>query len=137
MTLTKRIIFSNDAPSYNSPFNQAVVLDNTIYVSGVLGVNKDTMKLVEGDFSTEMRQALRNLKAILEAGSSSLDKVVKVTVLMSDINNFGSMNEVYSEFFTEYFPARTTFVAAKLPLNARIEIEAIGAIGTVKTVCCR
>ncbi|KAG5891011.1 hypothetical protein JTB14_022589 [Gonioctena quinquepunctata] len=134
MTLTKRIIFSNDAPSYNSPFNQAVVLDNTIYVSGVLGVNKDTMKLVEGDFSTEMRQALRNLKAILEAGSSSLDKVVKVTVLMSDINNFGSMNEVYSEFFTRPLPARTAFQGGKLPLNARVEIEVIAAAGEVANV---
>nr|XP_023021542.1 rutC family protein UK114 isoform X4 [Leptinotarsa decemlineata] len=134
MTITKRIIFTKTAPNFNSPFSQAVVLDNTIYVSGVLGVNKDTMKLVDDDFTSEVRQTLKNLKAILEAGSSSLEKVVKVTVFLSDINDFAAMNEVYREFFTKDFPARSAFQVGKLPFNARVEIEVIAATGDVKTI---
>lgn len=72
-------------------------MDNTVYVSGVLGVDKDTMKLVEGEFSAEVRQALRNLGAILHAGNSSFDKVVKVTIFLSDLNDFTVLNDVYKE----------------------------------------
>nr|XP_023021540.1 rutC family protein UK114 isoform X2 [Leptinotarsa decemlineata] len=134
-TSKKILINTSNAPSFSSmPFNQAVVLDNTIYVSGVLGVNKDTMKLVDDDFTSEVRQTLKNLKAILEAGSSSLEKVVKVTVFLSDINDFAAMNEVYREFFTKDFPARSAFQVGKLPFNARVEIEVIAATGDVKTI---
>lgn len=78
-------------------FSQAVTLDNTVYVSGVLGVDKDTMRLVEGDFTIEVRQALRNLGAILQAANSSFEKVVKVTVFLNDLNDFTALNDVYKE----------------------------------------
>lgn len=74
-----------------------MTLDNTVYVSGVLGVDKDTMRLVEGDFTSEVRQALRNLGAILEAANSSFEKVVKVTVFLSDLNDFVAFNDAYKE----------------------------------------
>ncbi|KAJ8950615.1 hypothetical protein NQ318_010814 [Aromia moschata] len=136
MTLTKKIISTNKAPKPIAPFNQAVVLDTTLYVSGVLGLDKDTMKLVEGDVTTEARQALCNLGIILQAANSAYDKVVKTTIFLSDINDFAAVNDVYKEFFTRDFPARSAFQVAKLPMNARLEIEAIAGTGTVKTVCC-
>nr|CAI5831977.1 unnamed protein product [Callosobruchus analis] len=136
MTLTKKIITTKNAPKHNAPFSQGVVLDSTLYVSGVIGMDKDTMKLVDGDFSAEVRQALRNLGAILQAANSSYEKVVKVTVFLSDLNDFVALNNVYKEFFTKDFPARSAFQVAKLPMNARVEIEAIAATGNVKTICC-
>lgn len=119
MTLTKKIISTKNAPKFNAPlrydtkfildhinfnlfFSQAVTLDNTVYVSGVLGVDKDTMRLVEGEFTIEVRQALRNLGAILQAANSSFEKVVKVTVFLSDLNDFTALNDVYKECKLEF-----------------------------------
>ncbi|ENN71586.1 rutC family protein UK114 [Dendroctonus ponderosae] len=137
MTLTRKIINTNNAPRPIAPYNQGVVLESTLYVSGCLGLDKDTMKLVEGDVSTETRQALRNLGEILHAADSAYDKVIKTTIFMSDMNEFSSINEVYKEFFTKDYPARSAVQVAKLPLNARVEIEVVAAVGTVKTVCCK
>ncbi|XP_060520357.1 rutC family protein UK114 [Cylas formicarius] len=136
MTLTKKIINTNNAPRPIAPYNQGVVLDSTLYVSGCLGLDKDTMKLVEGDVSAETRQALKNLGHILQAANSSYDKVVKTTIFLSDINDFAAVNEVYKEFFTKDFPARSAFQVGKLPLNARVEIEVVAGTGNVKTICC-
>ncbi|KAJ8930061.1 hypothetical protein NQ314_017184 [Rhamnusium bicolor] len=136
MTLTRKLISTKNAPKPVAPYNQAVVLDTTLYVSGVLGLDKDTMKLVEGDVATEARQALKNLGYILQAGNSAYDKVVKTTIFLSDITDFAAVNEVYTEFFTKDFPARSAFQVGKLPLNARVEIEVIAATGAVKTICC-
>ncbi|CAH1992146.1 unnamed protein product [Acanthoscelides obtectus] len=99
-------------------------------------MDKDTMKLVDGDFSAEVRQTLRNLGAILQAANSSYEKVVKVTVFLSDLNDFVALNNVYKEFFTKDFPARSAFQVSKLPMNARVEIEAVAATGNMKTICC-
>ncbi|XP_050299917.1 rutC family protein UK114 [Anthonomus grandis grandis] len=137
MPLLRKIINTNNAPRPIAPYNQGVVLESTLYVSGCLGLDKDTMKLVEGDVSTETRQALRNLGHILTAAETSYDKVIKTTIFMSDINDFAAINQVYNEFFTKDFPARSAVQVAKLPLNARVEIEVVAAVGTLKTVCCK
>ncbi|KAF7282709.1 reactive intermediate imine deaminase A homolog UK114 [Rhynchophorus ferrugineus] len=136
MTLTRKIINTNNAPRPIAPYNQAVLLESTLYVSGCLGLDKDSMKLVEGDVTVETRQALKNLGHILNAAGSSFDKVLKTTIFMSDINDFAAINEVYKEFFTRDYPARSAFQVGKLPLNARVEIEAVAAVGNIKTICC-
>ncbi|CAH0547507.1 unnamed protein product [Brassicogethes aeneus] len=133
---TKRIIKTNKAPMPIAPYNQAVVLDNTIYVSGCLGIDKDTMKLVEGGAAEECRQALRNLGHILEAADSKYENVVKTTVFLNDIADFQAVNEVYKEFFCKDFPARSAFQVGKLPMNASVEIEVVAAAGKLKVICC-
>ncbi|KAL1501718.1 hypothetical protein ABEB36_006998 [Hypothenemus hampei] len=137
MPLIRKIINTANAPRPIAPYNQGVILDSILYVSGCLGLDKDTMKLVEGDVATETRQALRNLGYILTAADSSFDKVIKTTIFMSDMNDFGEINEVYKEFFVKDYPARSAVQVAKLPLNARIEIEVVAAVGTLKTICCK
>ncbi|CAG9767508.1 unnamed protein product [Ceutorhynchus assimilis] len=134
MVLVRKIINTNNAPRPIAPYNQAVLVDSTLYVSGCIGLDKDTMKMVDGDVSAEARQALRNLGQILHAAGTTYDKVVKATIFMSDMNDFAAINEVYKEFFVKDYPARSAIQVAKLPANARVEIEAIAAIGELNTV---
>ncbi|KAK9701578.1 Endoribonuclease L-psp [Popillia japonica] len=141
-TIIRRIIATVKAPKPVGPYNQAVALDRTVYFSGVLGLNKDSMKLVDGGAVAEARQALQNLGQLLEAADSSYDKVVKTNIFLTDMNDFSavneiykeSVNEIYKEYFKKDFPARSTFQVSKLPLGATVEIEAIAASGNVKTV---
>ncbi|XP_077288500.1 reactive intermediate imine deaminase A homolog UK114 [Arctopsyche grandis] len=132
MSVIKRII--NTASTYPpvGPYSQAVLADRTLYVSGCLGINKDTMKLVDGGAEAEARQALINLGAILKAAGSDYTKVVKTTIMLGDIQSFPKVNTVYQEFFTKDFPARSTYQVGKLPLGAAVEIEAIALTGDVK-----
>ncbi|KAB0796931.1 hypothetical protein PPYR_10992 [Photinus pyralis] len=132
--LIRKLISTPKAPRPVAPYNQAVVWDRTVYVSGCLGLDKDTMKMVSGGIKQETRQALVNLGHVLEAADSGYDKVIKVTVLMKDIKDFGTINEIYKEFFTENYPARTAYEVGNLPLNALVEIEVVAATGEVKTV---
>ncbi|XP_066257659.1 rutC family protein UK114 [Euwallacea similis] len=134
MISTRKIVNNNNAPRPIAPYNQAVILDSTVYVSGCLGLDKDTMKLVSGDVCAETRQALRNLGQILQAAESSFDRVIKSTIFMRDINDFVAINEVYKEFFRNAYPARSAIQVAKLPMDARVEIEVVAAVGEVKTV---
>ncbi|GJQ88051.1 hypothetical protein Trydic_g12973 [Trypoxylus dichotomus] len=124
-TTCKRIINTSNAPQAVGPYNQAIVFDKTVYVSGCLGLNKDTMKLVEGGVKAETKQALTSLGHILQAAGSSYANVLKTTVYLGNIDDFAAVNEVYKEFFAKDFPARSCFQVAKLPLGARVEIEAI------------
>ncbi|XP_021935042.1 2-iminobutanoate/2-iminopropanoate deaminase isoform X3 [Zootermopsis nevadensis] len=110
-------------------FSQAVVIDNTVYLSGVIGLDPSTNKLVDGDTVAQAKQAFINLKHILEAANSSYGNVVKTTVLFADINDFATVNDLYKQYFKEPYPARTAYQVAKLPLDAKIEIEAIAVVG--------
>ncbi|CAH0546427.1 unnamed protein product [Brassicogethes aeneus] len=131
----RRIISTSKAPQPGaSPYNQAVVWNNTVFASGVLGMNKETMKLVPGGAAEEARQALKSIGHILEAAGSSYTKVVKSTIMLNDINDFAAVNEVYKEFFKKDFPARSTYQVGKLPLGASVEIEVIAATGEVTNV---
>ncbi|XP_075224543.1 rutC family protein UK114-like [Lycorma delicatula] len=129
--LLRKIIHIANAPKPIGPYNQAVRAGNTVYVSGMLGVNPPTNKLVEGGASEEAKQALKNLDALLQASDSSLSKVVKSTIYLDDLNDFSAVNEVYKQYFKEPYPARSTFQIAKLPLNAKIEIEVVALSGEV------
>ena len=132
--ILRKIISSSLGPKPIGPYNQAVLVDRTVYLSGVLGTNVATQKLVEGGAAAETRQALTNMGHILKEAGSNYDKVVKTTILLNNINDFAAVNEVYKEFFKENYPARSTFQVGKLPMGAQIEIEAIAVTGEVETV---
>lgn len=124
----KEIISTENAPKAIGPYSQAVKTGNLIFVSGQLPFVPSTMKFVEGGIKAQTRQSLSNAKAILEEAGSGLDRVVKTTVFLDNMNDFAAMNEVYGEFFTENFPARAAYEVAKLPLDAMVEIELIAEI---------
>uniref|UniRef100_G3MSD3 Translation initiation inhibitor n=1 Tax=Amblyomma maculatum TaxID=34609 RepID=G3MSD3_AMBMU len=123
--VTKEVVNSPNVWKSAAPFSQAIRAGDTMYVSGQIGVDPKTGKLVEGGITAETRQALTNLSKVLEAGRMSLKCVAKCTVYLGDMKDFQEMNKVYTEFFTEKQPARAAFQVAKLPLNAAVEIEAI------------
>ncbi|KDR11138.1 2-iminobutanoate/2-iminopropanoate deaminase isoform X1 [Zootermopsis nevadensis] len=128
-SVVRRIVSTDLAPKPVAPYNQAVVIDNTVYLSGVIGLDPSTNKLVDGDTVAQAKQAFINLKHILEAANSSYGNVVKTTVLFADINDFATVNDLYKQYFKEPYPARTAYQVAKLPLDAKIEIEAIAVVG--------
>ncbi|XP_028399514.1 2-iminobutanoate/2-iminopropanoate deaminase-like [Dendronephthya gigantea] len=130
--LIRRVISTPNAPKAGGPYSQAIVADRTIYVAGQLGLDPKDSKMVGTDVQSQTRQALSNIKNILEAGHSSLEKVVKVTVYLADIKDYDEMNKVYSEFFKEAKPARVALEVAQLPKSARVEIDAIGMVGDVE-----
>lgn len=124
-TNMKKIIRTPNAPAAIGPYSQAVEAGGTLYISGQLGIDPKTGKLVEGDVKAQTRQALKNIEAILQAAGFSFIEVVKSTCLLSDIANFKAMNEVYAEFYFEHQPARAAFAVKDLPLGALVEIETI------------
>ena len=120
----KRIIATPDAPAAIGPYSQAVELNGTLYLSGQLPVDPGTGQMPEG-IEAQTHQALRNLGAILAAASLDFADIVKTTVLLADIADFGAMNAVYAEFFPTDKPARVCYQAAALPRGARVEIDAV------------
>lgn len=120
----KKIIASPKAPKAVGPYCQAVDLNGTLFVSGQLPVNPETGKMPEG-IEAQTRQSLENLGAILEEAGLGYDDIVKTTVLLSDIANFGAMNAVYAEYFPTDKPARVCYQVAALPMGAMVEIDAV------------
>ncbi|MBR4462750.1 MAG: RidA family protein [Erysipelotrichaceae bacterium] len=120
----KIAIVSEKAPAAIGPYSQAIETDGLIFVSGQLPVADGVMP---EDIAEQTRASLNNIKAILEAAGSDLSMVVKTTVFLQDMGDFAAMNEVYASFFTEPYPARACFEVAKLPKDAKVEIEAIAA----------
>ena len=124
----KEKIHTDRAPAAIGPYSQAIQAGNTIYISGQIPVDPATGNIDAADIAGQTKQSLENIKAILEAAGIGMSSVVKTTVLLADINDFGAMNEVYKTYFAEPFPARAAFQAANLPKNAKIEIEAIAVL---------
>ncbi|KAH8293192.1 hypothetical protein KR044_011295 [Drosophila immigrans] len=133
-TIVRKLISTANAAKPVAPYNQAVVADRTVYVSGCLGLDKATMQLVPGGATEQTEMALKNLQAVLKAADSDIDKVVKNTVFVKDLNDFSAVNEVYKRVFNKDFPARSCVQVAKLPMDALVEIECIALTGTVYTV---
>ncbi|HHH40538.1 MAG TPA: RidA family protein [Chloroflexi bacterium] len=123
--MSKEIVATDKAPAAVGPYSQAVRVGNLIYTAGQLGLRPGTKEFAGPDIEAQTRQALENLKAILEAAGSCLRHVVKTTVFLQDIGEFSRMNGVYAEFFPEDPPARSAVQVAALPLGARVEIEAV------------
>ncbi|XP_022920294.1 2-iminobutanoate/2-iminopropanoate deaminase-like [Onthophagus taurus] len=124
----KICIQTEAAPLPVGPYSQAVKIDKTIYISGCLGLKLDPNELVEGGAAAEAKQALKHMGTILEASGSSYNNVLKTTVFLGCMDDFAAVNDVYKQFFTKDFPARSCFQVAKLPLEANVEIEAIATI---------
>ncbi len=120
----KKIIASPYAPKAVGPYSQAVENNGTIYVSGQLPIDGATGQMAEG-IEEQTRQSLTNIRYILEEAGYSLSDVAKVCVLLDDIADFAAMNAVYATFFTEQMPARVCYEVAKLPMGAKVEIDAI------------
>ena len=115
------------APFQGAPYNQAIRVGNLVFVAGQLGL-KPAETVAVGDAAQQAEQAMRNLAAVLEAAGSSLTKLVKTTVFLQDLDDFAAVNEVYARHAGDQPPARSTVQVAKLPANARVEIEAIAHI---------
>ena len=124
----KTIISTPKAPAAIGPYSQAVLVNGMLYTSGVIPIDHETNTLVEGDVTVQARQAIGNLKNLIEASGSSMDKVVKTTVFIKDMNDFGKINDIYKDFFTNDFPARSCVEVARLPKDVLIEIEAIAIV---------
>lgn len=125
----KRIIRTEAAPAAIGPYSQAVRAGDLLFVSGQLGIDPRTKKLVDGGIEAQARRALENIAAILAAEGAGMDAVVKTTVLLQSMDDFPKLNEVYAGFFTGDPPARATYQVGKLPLGALVEIEAIAHLG--------
>lgn len=128
MSATRTIVSTVEAPAAIGPYSQAVKTDTMVYVSGQLAFDPATGKLVTDDIKTETRRAMTNLKTILEASGSSLQKVVKTTLFIKNMDDFPLVNEVYAEFFKENFPARACVEVARLPRDANFEVEAVSLL---------
>lgn len=123
-------IFTDNAPAPIGPYSQAILVDGKfLYTAGQIAIDPSTNKLIEGDIKAQARQTLKNLEAVLVAGGATLNSVVKTTVYLKDMNEFGAMNEAYAEFFSSSAPARSTVEVARLPRDVRVEIEAVAVIG--------
>ena len=119
----KRIIETENAPKAIGPYSQAVEVNGTLYISGQIPLNPQTMKVVDGGIKEQTIQVLKNVGAILNAAGYSYSDVVKSTCLLADISLFKEMNEVYEQFYADSKPARVTFAAKELPMGVLVEIE--------------
>jgi 2-iminobutanoate/2-iminopropanoate deaminase len=124
----KKIIFTEKAPKAIGPYSQAVRTESLVFTAGQAGLDPVTGELVQGGIEAQTRQVLTNLKDILEAADSGLNFAVKTTVYLKDMNDFSKMNAIYSEFFPENPPARSTIAATGLPKGALVEIEVIAML---------
>lgn len=126
--MSKRIIHTTHAPAAVGPYSQAVGIGSLVYTAGQIPLDPQTGKMIDGDISAQTERALTNLQAVLEAAGSSLENVIKTTVFLQDMGEFGAMNAVYARFFGENPPARSAVEVAALPLGARVEIEAVATL---------
>lgn len=124
----KQVIHTDHAPKAVGPYSQAIRAGDFLFTSGQIPLDPASGKLVQGGIEEQARQVMKNLKAVLEAGGADFSKVVKSTVFLDDMKNFGPFNEVYAEYFPGDRPARSAFQVAGLPLGAKIEIEMIALL---------
>jgi 2-iminobutanoate/2-iminopropanoate deaminase len=126
--MKKKIVKSDKAPAALGPYSVAVKAGHVVFTAGQLGIDPSSGNFVEGGIEEQTRQALENIKAVLEAAGTKMSKVVKTTVFLLDMNDFGAMNGIYGEYFTKKFPARSAVQVARLPKDGLVEIEAIAMI---------
>jgi 2-iminobutanoate/2-iminopropanoate deaminase len=125
----KQAVSSADAPQAIGPYSQAVRAGQYLFASGQIPTDPATGVIVDGDVSAQTRRVFENLGAVLKAANLSFADVVKTTVFLADMNDFAAMNEVYGKYFSEPYPARATVQVARLPKDARVEIDLIASLG--------
>ncbi|MDP5210872.1 Rid family detoxifying hydrolase [Microbulbifer sp. 2205BS26-8] len=121
----RAIIKTDKAPAAAGTYSQAVKVNNTVYLSGQIGIDPQSQEMVCGSFADEVRQVFRNLKAVCEAANGTLQHIVKLNLYITDGDNFACVNEVMVEFFQEPYPARATVAVKELPLGAQFEAEGV------------
>ncbi len=123
----KTVIKTDKAPGALGPYSQAIKINGMVYTSGQLGINPETGDMPE-DLATQAHQVFKNLQAVLEEAGTSLDHVVKTMVFLSDMNDFAAVNDIYKQYFTDDYPARSAVEVARLPMDAMLEIEVIAIV---------
>jgi len=121
----REVVSTKDAPQAIGPYSQAIKANGFVFTSGQIAIDPATQQLVAGDVATQTERVLRNLSEILEAAGSGLGKVVRSTVFLKDMNDFGAMNQVYGKYFSSSPPARSTVEVARLPKDVLVEIDVI------------
>ena len=126
--MSKQAIQSADAPAAIGPYSQAIRAGDTVYLSGQIPLDPQTMQIVEGGIEAQARRVFDNLGAVARAANASLDDIVKLSILLTDLGEFAKVNEIMATYFKAPYPARATYQVAALPRGARIEVEAILAL---------
>jgi 2-iminobutanoate/2-iminopropanoate deaminase len=126
--MTREVVQTDNAPKAIGPYEQAIKASGFIYTAGQIHIDPKTGNFVEGGITAQTRQVLENLKAVLEAGGSSLDRVVKATVFLKNMADFAAMNEVYAQYLGSAKPARSTVAVAELPRGALVEIDLVALV---------
>lgn len=132
-SIIRKVISTAKAPAPVGPYSQAVLVDRTVYVSGQVGIDPSSGQLVPGGVVEEAKQAFKNVGEILKAAGCDYTNVVKTTVLLADMNDFGTVNEIYKTYFKGCLPARAAYQVVALPKGSRIEIEAVAVQGPFTT----
>jgi 2-iminobutanoate/2-iminopropanoate deaminase len=127
--MTKQIISTDKAPKAIGPYSQAVRAGDFLFCSGQIPMDPETGELVTGEIGAQTERVLQNIQAVLEAAGAGLDRVVRCTVFLADMDDFGAMNEVYGRFFTEHPPARAAVEVSRLPKGVGVEITAVAYLG--------
>ncbi len=129
MRMAKSVVSTNNAPQAIGPYSQAIKLGNLVFTAGQIPLDPSSGKMVDGGIAEQADRVMKNVQAVLEAAGSSLDKVVKTTCFLANLDDFAAFNEVYGRYFTNMPPARSTVQAARLPAGAMVEVECIAEIG--------
>jgi len=123
--MTRHTISTINAPAAIGPYSQAIRHGNTVYLSGQIPLNPETMEVVTGDISAQAHRVFKNLRSVCEAAGGSLDDIVKVNIYMTNLGDFSTVNQVMAEYFSEPYPARATVGVSALPLGVEVEVEAV------------
>ncbi len=129
MTTQRSVVRTEAAPGAIGPYSQAIVAGNLVFCSGQIPLDPASGQIVEGAIEEQTRQVLNNLTAVLKAAGTTMDRIVKTTIFLADMNDFAAVNAVYGEYFGSEPPARSTVQVARLPRDVRVEIEAIALKG--------
>jgi len=132
--MKREIISTENAPKAVGPYSQAVRVGSFVHTAGQIGLDPETGSLVEGGISVQTEQVMNNLQAVLEAAGTGFENVVKTTIYLRYINDFGTVNEVYGSYFNEEKPARSTFAVSALPLSALVEIDMVAMVPQVEMI---
>lgn len=123
--MEREIILTDQAPAPIGPYSQAVLVGNTLYISGQIPINPESGTLIEESIEDETHQVMKNLEGVLNAAGMSFSNLVKTTIFIKDMNDFSRINVVYGNYFTDIFPARETVEVSRLPKDVRVEISGI------------